>query len=127
MDVSSHSRILTFESQCHTAPSLRLIIPSGLSMYCPFFRSMGTELMKVSGAPTAVCSSLFHLGGGWSLHRVLSLAFRGQMEDPTIRFASFSYVVCMRGLLSVLLLIRHCCYLNTSSSYAVAHSGHVHV
>lgn len=99
-----------------------LLISSSLLVYYHLnLWFMGPELLTVAGSPTApvhkeaVGNLYFHLGGGWSLHSVLTLLFHRLMEDPTVSFMTSSCRVFLRASLNVFLLSRCSCHFTACS------------
>jgi hypothetical protein len=78
---------------------------SSLSAWCRQ-RSKSGQRSYICGS-YSVCRLFFHFGGGQALHNFLTLIFHSLTKVLTVCFAISSPTVCLKVLLSVLLLPRH--------------------
>jgi hypothetical protein len=107
-----------FSQTAPVALSLRLFITSGSLTGCesvqvhhPNLPPVGARISSKSGQCSYIRSSyfgcrLFFFGGDGPLHNILKFIFCSPMEVPTVCFAISSSTVCLKDLLSVLLLPR---------------------
>jgi hypothetical protein len=120
-----------------TAPSLRLLVPSGSMIRCQSVqlyhhhlplvgvgKSSRTDQCSYGYGSSAVSSLFFCFGGASPLHNVLMPIFHSLIENSTTHFTTSSPIICPRALLNALWLPGHSCRLVPQSFSPLLHFGH---
>jgi hypothetical protein len=127
-------------SACHIAPSLRLLIPSNLSVChrsflspegCACFQLLqlfGAKLPRAAGAPTfpapTLCAISFYISEGTDPSTVSNpWFFCNPTEESGVHFAISSPKAFLSNLLDVLSILRCSCHLVPGSFIPFLHSS----